>query len=63
MKTTGDGASCRPARYLPRIADVARPAAGPWRIGVLPGEGSSPEVVRVALEVLDAVAATTATRQ
>lgn len=49
-------------RYLPCFTTAAvvqyRP---PYRVGVLPGEGSSPEIVAVALDVLDAVARATGT--
>jgi 3-isopropylmalate dehydrogenase len=57
MRTPPGSAS----RLLPCIAAVAGPARAPYRVGVLPGEGSGPEIVRVALDVLDAVADATGT--
>jgi len=48
-------------RYLPLVCARPRDAGGPYRIGVLPGEGSGPEIVRVALAVLDAVSSVTGT--
>ena len=54
------GATSHEPRYLPLIAPAhAAAPLTPHRIGVLPGEGSGPEIVRVALDVLDAVAQVT----
>jgi 3-isopropylmalate dehydrogenase len=49
-------------RYLPCVADRPPRTDGKHRIGVLAGEGSGPEIVGVALDVLDAVASVTGTR-
>jgi len=46
-------------RYLPLICGSTRSGVGSRPIGVLPGEGSAPELVRVALDVLDAVSSVT----
>lgn len=46
-------------RLLPCIAADAPAPRAPYRIGVLEGEGSGPEIVRVALDVLDAVSVAT----
>ena len=48
-------------RYLPLLCAPSPACGAPYRIGVLPGEGSGPEIVRVALDVLDAVASATGT--
>ena len=48
-------------RLLPCVAGAPSPARAPYRVGVLTGEGSGPEIVRVALDVLDAVADATGT--
>ena len=47
------------ARLLPCIAIGAATPHAPYRIGVLPGEGSGPEIVGVALEVLAALSEAT----
>lgn len=58
----GNASQGSPRRYSPLIAaPVPHPARAPYRIGVLAGEGSGPELVRVALDVLDAVASVTGT--
>ncbi|MBY0276553.1 3-isopropylmalate dehydrogenase [Candidatus Binatia bacterium] len=44
---------------MPCVTTTPRVARAPHRIGVLPGEGSGPEIVRVALDVLDAVSRAT----
>ena len=48
-----------PPRLLPCVATHVAVPRAPFRIGVLEGEGSGPEIVRVALDVLDAVSAAT----
>jgi 3-isopropylmalate dehydrogenase len=45
--------------FLPCIAERARVPRPPYRIGVLAGEGSGPEIVGVALDVLHAVSEAT----
>lgn len=52
-------ASGPPPRLLPCVAAQGVVPSAPYRIGVLEGEGSGPEIVRVALDVLDAVSAST----
>jgi len=51
--------SAAPARLLACIAQQAPAAREPRRIGVLAGEGSGPEIVGVALDVLAAVSEVT----
>src|SRR5207245_2142501 len=41
------------------VASPCRPGPNGWCVGVLEGEGIGPEVIGAALEVLDAVAAST----
>ncbi len=47
------------SRLLPCVAPDAAEARTPYRVGVLAGEGSGPEIVRVALDVLEAVSEAT----
>jgi 3-isopropylmalate dehydrogenase len=42
-------------RYSPLVGTRSHATGPPYRIGVLPGEGSGPEIVQVALDVLAAV--------
>lgn len=44
---------------MPCVTTTPRMVRASHRIGVLPGEGSGPEIVRVALDVLDAVSQAT----